>query len=153
MRITIGKHAGESVAEVVLKHADYCKWLLDKDDASGVLERMRVEAQRLISIFDSKPILGSCNGSGCAKRSVRFSAYRGNSELPHWWCETCSPYLAGASQGKLTIIKTYRDALDHVESTCGGTRGGYSEIIRAMAIAKGLPKRSGEKQIGDFFGP
>jgi hypothetical protein len=51
----------------------------------------------------------------------------------------------------LTEVRTYREALEHVEFTCGGGKADYKAIIRDFALAKGLPQRSGEKQIEAFF--
>jgi hypothetical protein len=153
MQITIGKFKGSTVGAVVLKHADYCKWVLDQRGATGPLAKVKAEAERLISILDGKQILGSCSHSGCQSPPVRFSAYRESSNLPHRWCGACNPYSTGAVPGSLSIITTYRQALSHVESRCAGRQGDYVSIIREIAVAKGLSKRITEKDIATFFGP
>ena len=151
MLVTFGKHQGNTVETLVLKQPDYIKWVLEQPNPSGGLGRVRTEALRIIGIFDHKPILGTCNGHGCKRPPVRFSAYAGNSETLYQWCGSCDPYEAGAVSGKLAEIKTYRDALRHIEWTDGGVKAGYKAIVKAMALRKGLPKRSGGAQVTAFF--
>jgi hypothetical protein len=49
------------------------------------------------------------------------------------------------------VVKNYKGALQHVEWTCGGVKSAYKSMIRAVALAKGLPERSGDKEIDAFF--
>jgi hypothetical protein len=152
MLVTFGKkHQGKTVESLILKEPDYIKWVLEQPNPTGGLARVKAEALRLIGIFDQKPIMGPCNGHGCKQPPVRFSAYAGNSEALYQWCDSCNPYEAGAVSGKLAEIKTYRDALRHVEWTDGGVKSGYKAIVKAMALRKGLPKRSGDAQVKAFF--
>src|ERR1041384_2473436 len=126
-------------------------WVLEQANPTGGLGRVQAEALRLISIFDQKPIGRSCMGHECKQPAVRFTAYAGNSVDLYPWCAACDPYQAGANSGKLTVIQTYQDALKHVTWTDGGVKAGYRSILKAMALSKGLPKRSGEAQINTFF--
>jgi len=151
MVVTFGKHKGKTVGSLVLKEPDWIKWVIEQPSPSGGLGRVQVEALRLIAIFDQKPILGTCNGHGCKLPPVRLSAYAGNSEMVYQWCGSCDPYEAGAASGKLAEIKSYRDALRHVEWTDGGVKSGYKAIVKAIALRKGLPKRTGDAQIAEFF--
>jgi hypothetical protein len=57
----------------------------------------------------------------------------------------------GALDGKLVELKTYRKALQHVALTCGERKGRYRAIIKSIALAKGLPKRSRQQHIHAFF--
>jgi hypothetical protein len=151
MLVNFGKHEGKTVEMLVLKEPDYVKWVLYQPSPSGELERIRSETLRLIAIFDHKPILGSCTGRECVNSPVRFSAYAGSSETLYTWCGSCDPYEAGANSGRLTDIYTHPDALAHVDRTERGVRSGYRAIVKAMAVAKGLPNRSGEAQVRAFF--
>ena len=54
MQVGFGKHKDKSVAMLVLKEPAYVDWLCKTPDPSGPLARVKVEAQRLIKIFDSK---------------------------------------------------------------------------------------------------
>ena len=151
MLVSFGKHKGKTVARLVTKEADYVKWVLGQPDATGGLARLRSEMIRLIHIFDSKPIIGTCYHRGCERPPTRFSAYVGAEGGLFAWCDLCDPYEAGAFPGRLAIVRSYKDGLQHVESTCEGRKAGYRAIIREMAIRKGLPKRSGEAALDGFF--
>ena len=147
MLVTFGKHQGKTVESLILKEPDYIKWVLEQASPSGGLARVQTEALRLIGIFDQKPITRDCMGHGCKRPAVRFTAYARNSADLYPWCATCDPYQAGAIGGKLTEIKTYRDAIHHVTWTDGGVKAGYKSIVKAMALRKGLPQRSGAAQM------
>lgn len=151
MLVPFGKHQGKTVGTLVLKHPDYIKWVLAQQGPTGGLKRIRDEAERLIRIFDAKPILGACSGRNCKRPPVIFSAADRSSSLLYQWCDSCDPYQSGAAPGKLTVVRTYRAALNHVESTCGGVKSSYKTIIGVIAQRKGLPKRSGERQVDAFF--
>ncbi len=151
MLVNFGKHKGKSVEWIVLKEPDYIKWVLDQPDPNGNLETIMTEALSLILVFDAKPIVKACHGSNCNKPAVRFTAYEGNSSSIFTWCEACDPYQTGAVHGKLRILSTYDDALHHAEFSCDGHRSDYKTIIKEIAIAKGLPRRSPETQVKAFF--
>jgi len=151
MLVTIGKHKGKTVGTLVLKHPDHIKWVLEQRAASGGLAQIQREAERLIEIFDAKPILGACSGRNCLRQPVRFTAHAGRASALYPWCDSCDPYTAGAPPGTLAEIRTYRDALRHIEWTYEGLSSGYKAIIKAIARSKGLPKRVGEQEIDAFF--
>jgi hypothetical protein len=71
--------------------------------------------------------------------------------LLYYWCNSCDPYQAGAIEGKLTIITTYRQALDHISLSCKKRSRDYIAIVKALAHAKGLPDRVTEGQAEAFF--
>jgi hypothetical protein len=148
--ITFGKYKGETIAKLILKEPGYVKWMLEESDASGPMARVVAEVKRLIKVFDEKPLIVSCSGSRCQRRATRCSAYRGSPDLLQW-CDECDMYDAGAVGGRLTEVRTYRDALKHIEFTDNGTTTGYRDIIKSLAKRKGLPDRVGAKQIADFF--
>jgi hypothetical protein len=150
MQITIGKHAGETTEQVVLKKASYARWVMGQSSATGTLAAVRRDILKLVDVYDAKAIVKPCHK--CAGEATRASAYQNNHVDLYVWCDTCDPYSAGANKGKLTTVKTYRDLLRHVEFSCGGTAKGYDAIIRSMAKAKGLPARVTQKAIDDFFG-
>lgn len=151
MQISFGKHNGKSAEEVVLKNGSYVKWVLSQPDAGAGLSRLRAELKRLVGKLDAKPIVGKCHGHNCSNQPLRFSAYWNNDSSLFSWCETCDPYSAGALEGKLYSIRSYEDALSHVELRCGGTQAGYDRMARALAEKKGLPSRVGAAAAKKFF--
>jgi len=151
MIISFGKHQGTTVALAVLKDPDYILWLLGQQGATGPLASVRIEAGHLISVFDAKPIKDACRGHNCQNQAVRFSAYHGGLVDLYPWCDTCDEHQAGAMRSRLSIVKTYMQALNHVDSYFGSRRADYQRIIRNIASAKGLPDRCGEKQAQAFF--
>ena len=57
----------------------------------------------------------------------------------------------GARDGKLSMIKTYRDALLH-HMAFGTPKTFLKDLVKAMAVQKGLPKRVGVKEAEEFSG-
>ena len=150
MIVNFGKHKGKSVGALVLKEPAYIAWVLSKSNPSGPLGGVKAEAQRLIRIFNSKPIATRCYGSGCGKPSTRCTVYMGNVYGSMWWCDDCDPYQSGAIGGKLQDIRTYENALTHCDLFCS-RQDALKDLIKTMAQEKGLPKRVGEKQTQEFF--
>ena len=150
MKVGFGKHKDESVETLVLKEPGYVAWALFEASPSGPLSRVKAEAQRLIAIFDSKPFLRKCCGAGCTKPASRCVVYVDNVKHPTWWCDDCDPYQRGASAGKLTAIRTYKDALTLCDLVCP-TGAARKTLVRTMAQEKGLPNRVGKKEAEEFF--
>lgn len=151
MQVTFGKHKGKSVGYLLLKEPDYLKWLLEQPKSEGAMAKVKAEAIRLISIFNSKPFIRKCEGKNCQAPVSKYTTYRGSTSSISYWCDSCDPYQLGAMKGKLSEHSTYNEAIRHIELTCGATKDGYKSIIRELALSKGLPKRSGESQIDAFF--
>jgi len=150
MKITFGKLKGKSVGLALLRHPDYIAWVLDQPSPSGGMKGVIAEANDLIPLFDAKPIVKRCRGRNCSNQATRFSVYHGGFDA--WpWCDSCDPYSQGASTGRLSILKTYREALRHVAFFNAGRREDYRDLLKSMAEAKGLPARVGEKQAAAFF--
>jgi hypothetical protein len=152
MIIPIGKHKGKSVEWLVLNKPDYVKWVLELPAPYGALAAIKSQALRLISLFDSKHIVKPCTNRNCSRAAIQFSGYKGNPWCYYAWCDTCDPYRAGAAPWKLTIIKTYTDALKFIQRHCDGRRSDYRLAIDTIARAKGFPERSSPPRIRKFFG-
>ena len=151
MLVTFGKHKGKCVEYLLLKEPDYMKWLLGQSKSEGSMAKVKAEAIRLISIFDSKPFIRQCDGENCRAAASKYTTYRGSPSSLNYWCGSCDPYQLGAMRGKLSEHSSYNEALKHIALTCGDTKQGYKAIVRELAISKGLPQRSGESQILAFF--
>jgi hypothetical protein len=150
MQITFGKYDGKTSQEVVVKHASYAKWVLDQS-ASGSLGSLQTELKRLISRLDNKPYTCTCSKTGCTRPVSRLTAYANNDVDLYPWCAICDPYSLGANSGKLTVVNSYKDVLNHVTIRCGATKGGYDRIVKAYARSKGLPSRVGAASATAFF--
>lgn len=150
MQITFGKFDGKTSQVVVLKHASYAKWVLDQT-ASGSLGRLQADLKQLMAILEKKPYTCKCSANGCARPVSRLTAYANNDVDLYAWCSSCDPYSLGANRGKLSIVNTYKDVLNHVESRCGGTQGGYDRIVKTYAKLKGLPARVGATSAAKFL--
>jgi len=61
------------------------------------------------------------------------------------------PYQLNALPGKIQIIETYMDALNHVGDYCKGRESDYRLLILALAQGKGLAKRVGESAVQQWF--
>jgi hypothetical protein len=67
-----------------------------------------------------------------------------------WWCDTCDPYQMGANQAKLSLIRTYQDAnLPHLGF--GSPKSALRDLVKIVAVEKGLPNRVGQKEAEEFF--
>lgn len=150
MDITFGKHTGKSSEILVLKHPEYIHWLLQQKNTHGAMRTLQAEVRNLIQEFNGKAIKEKCWCSSCKSEVVRMSVYKEKLD-PYWWCANCDPYQAGAVSGKLSIFGDYESALLHVQLYCKGKQSEQRKIIKSLAVAKGLPVRSGEKQAIDFF--
>jgi len=151
MNITFGKHKGKSIGSLVLKEPDYVSWLLSNADCGAAMLAAIKEASRLIAIYNDKPFQKPCHGKNCSSQATRCSVYMSAVSTPMWWCDTCNPYRAGASEGQLQSIRTYQDALVHISLHCNRRKRSYRTLIKKLAKAKGLPDRVTEKQVSGFF--
>jgi hypothetical protein len=122
LQVTLGKYKGKSVELLVLKEPDYVNWLLAQN-LSGPLLAVKKRAQSLIAQFDAKPVQKKCSAQTCGNLATRATVYSNNLS-PYWWCANCDPYQFGANAGKLQILRTYSDALLHVELYCSGRKQG-----------------------------
>lgn len=138
MIIGTGDHAGKSTQEMFLKLPDWVQFFVRKNPDSKISDEFRRHDKSLTA----KPFTEKCNK--CEGVATRLSFYAGNASLGIAWCDSCDPYSLAARQGKLTIIKTFRQALAFVDSTCKGRRSDKRTIVRRLAEAKGFPKRAGQ---------
>lgn len=150
MIVTFGKHRGESVEALVLREPRYVAWMLSTTDPTGALVQVGAEARRLIGVFNRKPFTERCSHKGCDAVAALGTVYRSNVQLV-CWCDQCDPCSAGADPGKLTVIRTYWDALQHVAYFCNGRKGEYEFLIHNLAVVKGLPDRARYNDILAFF--
>ena len=93
----------------------------------------------------------SMGGRDCTKPATCLSVYGDNVYAPLWWCDDCDPYQMGAREGKLSLIKTYQDAILH-HMMFHTPKSFLKDLVRIMAVEKGLPKRVSEKNAVEFFG-
>jgi len=149
MNIEIGKYKGESVETVVLKHPDYVIWVLSIPSPTGQLAEMKIEMERLIEVFDRKPFKKRCSDENCGKPATRFTIH-GRFLAPFFWCDGCDPYRSGAVDGKLSEIRTYREALKFCDIP-DEHKINHQVMITKIARAKGLPDRARKEAVEAFF--
>ena len=75
MRIPAGKHTGASTQLILLKEPSWVGWLMSMP-RNGPMEGVRDDVERLIGVFDRKPLLKRCQGRGCENMATRCSVYR-----------------------------------------------------------------------------
>jgi hypothetical protein len=151
MIIQHGKHTDKSVELVMLKDPSYIEWILNEPNPNGWLITVKQEILRLINIFDRKPFIRKC--IGCKERVAIRASLCDDNPIPWWWCNECEPNLNEILKGRIHMVITYTQALNHIQNYCGGRKGDLDFLIRTLAEAKGLPKRVGEKQARSFFSP
>lgn len=149
MKVNHGIHKNRSVEYLVLKEPGYINWLINTQ-ITGPMLLVKNEAKRLISIFDNKPMIIRCQGNCCSSNATNITVYRDNLSPCHW-CDICNPYQLGAIPGRIQVIRTYCQALDHVNNFCQGRQSDFKDIIKKLAQAKGLPSHVGKNQATSFF--
>jgi hypothetical protein len=150
MLISFGKHRGRSVETLVLKEPDYVQWMLSQQDPSDAFAEACEHACLLIERFDAKPLRGLCSSPGC-ERPPAFASVAANGYRPVWCCELCDPFSPGDARGKFRIVRTFWDAVAHIDTTCDGRKEDLRLLVEDMARAKGLPDRVGEAEALAFF--
>jgi hypothetical protein len=150
MYLKFGKHSDKSVEMIILKDPAYIEWILTVRNPEGRLAMVKIEAQRLIRIFDAKPFLRSCQGMGCTKPATHLTVYADNVYAPMWWCDDCDPYQMGARDGKLSLIKTYQDTFLH-HMIFHTPKTFLRDSVRTWAVEKRLSKRVGQKEAEEFL--
>ena len=112
---------------------------------------IKIEIERLVRIFDAKPFLRNCQGKDCTNPATCLSVYARSIYAPMWWCDYCDPYQMGARDGKLYLIRMYQDAILH-HRTYGTSKKILKDLVKRIAMEKGLAKMVGQKQAEEFFG-
>jgi hypothetical protein len=140
MIIDVPPHKGETAEFVLLTSPYYVAECVLTLFPNPLLRSLTTEFERLISIFDAKPILKRCHGQGCEDKATRVSICRDNIAMLQWWCDACDPCQTGAARGRIQIVRTYREALLHVQQFCNDRKRDYWEFVGELARAKGLPK-------------
>jgi hypothetical protein len=151
MYLKFGKHSDKSVEVIILKDPAYTAWILTVRDPKGRLAIVKSEAQRLIRIFDAKPLVRICQGRECTNPATRLTVYSDYVYAPMWWCDDCDPYQMGSRDGKLSLIKTYYDAFLH-HNMYRTPKSALKDLVKTIAMEKGLSKRVGQKDAEEFFG-
>ena len=145
MIVTFGKYDGKLVEQLLIRDPSYIIWMLAQKAPGKAMAEVCDEARRLIEIFDAKPFVVPCSGEDCKHTATRCSVYR---EVNlQCWCDQCDPYSACPTPGKLRVIRTYGDAIQHADQK--GTR---EFLIRSLADLKGLKGRAQASKILAFFG-
>lgn len=140
MPITFAHLTGKPPKFLLLTEPFYVRHVLSFRHTAGASRVLQNEFRRVMAIFNAKPIFKQCSGRGCKRNATRASVYRDNIAT-RWWCDECDPYQAGASRGKLQMVKTYMDALQHVDAFCGGHVAEYKMLVGKLIVAKGLTER------------
>jgi hypothetical protein len=138
---------------VMLRHPDYIEWMMHQRNPCKALSEDKRDALALAAMFDKRRFTTSCSTPSCTRLVTRFTVYGNVIESPYWWCPDCNIYQFGAVPGTLYQLSRYLETLKHVRFHCAGRRSAYQEIIKQVAVAKGLGARVGDKQAVAFFAP
>jgi len=145
MEFKSGKHAGKTTEEVLMKQPDFARWYVRNHPDSPHAKAFGQCAKA----FGEKPFTEKCQGK-CGNRATRATAYRGTHGLM-FWCNDCNPVSSGAEGQKLSVVRTIRDVLDHIELTANGNRDYMRRIVRELAEGKGLKSPISKKKLETFF--
>ena len=136
-----GKYKGKTAAYILLKYPDYAYWMMTRHPAWD----LSVVFCGLVLHFDLKPFNVKC--ARCKRLATRATAYCGTGELQGYWCDRHEP----AHQRRVSVVKTFEDAMRHVVRTCAFGRAEKRAIVRELARAKGLPKDFTDRESLAFF--
>ncbi|WP_437332677.1 hypothetical protein [Sorangium sp. So ce394] len=156
--VGFGKHADVDTRRLLIQYPDYVSWALEQDQPKPQLAALVATLRRYIGILNGKPFVEQCTGKirgvKCMHPVTRGTAYSSHSGINVdlvWWCDNCNPYQSGAV-ASLIDIRTYEDALSFVKRN-GGRKLDFTEIIKDLSQAKGMPKRVTAAALEAFFGP
>lgn len=149
MVITFGAHNGDLVERVLIEDPGYVRWMLQKDSPDGPLATAVNHVRRCIAVLNAKPFAKTCVAKNCGATATRGSMYERSPNIS-FWCPTCSPYSLGAAPGKLQIVQTYNQVMEHV-ALYDGTKHGFQHAADGFVAAKGLAKPRTEKKLLAFF--
>ncbi|MEI7858138.1 MAG: hypothetical protein WCH85_11655 [Methanomicrobiales archaeon] len=149
MLVASGKNMGKTLEVIVLKDPCYIQDLFSAKAENKKQVLLKDEAKRLVDVFDRKAFDARCNGRVCRRQSTRCTVYKSDIFNPMWWCDACDPCQYGAGEGRIQIVRTYRDALDFAVSF--GDPEVSADLIRVLAEAKGLSWPPGKIRADIFF--
>lgn len=152
IQFPFGKHKGTNIEKIMINHPGYIDWLLRK----GLDSKFKYIIEHInfcILRFDNKVFLKNCMGIEkkvrCSNIATRISLYPDNLTA-YIWCDQCNPYQFGAQKG-LTIISTYKEALDYVHYYCNNSNPDFKYLIKQLSELKGLTGRKTTNNILSFF--
>lgn len=151
MKRKFRKDKNNLVELLVLNGSSRIRWIIGKENPEGQLRPVWLHSIDLINRFDAKPFLRRCFHQGCKNSATCCTVYSNNVSSVEWWCDECASRKFSDFHGKIRIIRTYQNAIDHIDCYCKGRKTALKTLIRAMAEAKGLPKRVGKIQAENFF--
>lgn len=148
MILDFGKYSGRSAQQVLFAHPCYVNWLLQKRSLQGSAAVVASFWRECLEKFNKLPYKVSCELCEAPAKKLTVPIGAIASKL---WCQSCNPYSLQARSGSLVLIVTYKDAVEHVQTTC--TRLDLArKIVRTMAKAKGLRGQFTNKAISQFLG-
>lgn len=141
MNMSFGKHWGKPIAWVMIQDPTYFIWMNNK----GMTNKPEFHFfQRLLATFVQKPFINArcpyCNGKNPV---YGLTLYKRTFNGEFWICKKCRLYAGGAFEETLTIITN-----PFISTFSSNAK----DIMKAMAEAKGVPKRKTKKAMADFFG-
>ena len=177
MHVEYGPHEGKAITFVFLRYPDFVLdtlmppsahtpssrpifetrefppkgWPTETAVDPAQKEALAIEFRGLMPIFDAKPIVKPCLGEGCENNATCLSICRDNIDMLRWWCDDCDPCQQGAARDRIQVLRTYMDALTHIQQFCNRRKGDCRELIGEIARAKGLPKSYNEARAAKFF--
>jgi hypothetical protein len=145
MKLKFGKHEGKNTEQILLSDPDFVIWMRSNRPNDVVTSVCNGH----IATLDKKKLIRNCGG--CGAPATRVSVYRENASGFEYWCDDCNPYSLGAHEGTLSIVRTFDDAMRHIDWTCSGRKADRKTIIRKLAEAKGLASKAKAPEVVAFF--
>ena len=151
MRMTSGRHKGETLELIALVAPDFIRDLLSSEPRSVKQRRVQAEARRLVDAFNRRAFCVPCVGRDCGRLASRCTICKSDVLNPWWWCDACDPRQYGVGQDRIQIVRTYQDVLAF--SAAFDDPNVTRDLILTLAEAKGLlvPSRLREVQADIFF--
>jgi len=125
-----GKHAGQEAAYVLLRDPGHAAFIMDRYPDGKATK----EFKRLAAVLDAKSFSQLC--TTCSQTATRATTYAGGPSL-YFWCDDCDVHGMGATEGKLIVVRRFKDVLRYGANT----RGEQKSVIKSLAEAKGCPAR------------
>ena len=143
MKLKFGRYHNKHLEDVVIDYGDYVSWMLGCKTPFQELQALLPDVRRLVTVFDSKPILLRCQKPGCGADATCIAITQSHRGVRA--CATCQ------IRGEIYRIKSYGDAWLFTKLFRDDPRLFLRTLVRELAYAKGLPKRARYSDRKQFF--
>lgn len=137
MKLSFGEYSGHDLQNVIVQHPEYIASIMALKHPSGPVASVVRETLQMLREFDEEPLACPCSHANCGKNATRLIVSEESVTPASAWCDQHAP---DAGKAVLHAIRTYREAIVHVQTFMDGAKGQMQRLVKALARAKSLDK-------------